>query len=182
MTIRLEKPNAALLDGYIAALRTGWSPSNVADLSGPHLAAIAKDADSFLADYEWSADKTIALGDGTFVPRLPGQVYWISDGAFCGVINLRYQPGTLDLPATVSGHLGYAIVPWKRRQRIATQAVRALLPIAHAAGLERVLVTTDLGNVASQGVILAAGGIPQEDLPYSDHFGPRLGFWIHTAR
>jgi predicted acetyltransferase len=182
VAIRLERPNEQLLAAYADALRAGWSPSNVEDLSGRHLAAIEADAAAFLADYDWSPGKTIALGDGRLVPRLPGQLYWVSDGAFCGVISFRYQTGTIDLPATVSGHLGYAIIPWKRRQGIATQAVRVLLPIARKAGFERVLVTTDPGNIASQRVILSAGGVRAEDMPDSDQFGPRLGFWLHTAR
>ena len=182
MAIRLERPNAALLDGYVAALRTGWSPSNTHDLSGRHLAAIQTDAAAFLADYDWTPGKTVTLPDGQVVPRLPGQQYWITDGAFCGTIGLRYQPGTIDLPPTTSGHVGYTIVPWKRRQGIATAALQALLPIAYAAGLDTIVLTTDPDNIASQRVITAAGGVRIEDEPANDQFTHRYVYAVQTAR
>ena len=40
---------------------------------------------------------TVTLGDGSVVPRLPSRVLWIWDGAFCGAVNLRVAPGTLDI-------------------------------------------------------------------------------------
>ncbi len=74
----------------------------------------------------------IRLPGGGEVPRLPGVVLWIWDGGFCGAINLRYQPGTEELPPHVSGHVGYAVVPWKQRQGHTTRALGLLLPIARA--------------------------------------------------
>ena len=35
----LVEPSLPHLEGYVAALRQGWSPSNVRDVSGEHLAA-----------------------------------------------------------------------------------------------------------------------------------------------
>jgi len=67
------------------------------------------------------------------VPRLPGRVLWVWDGEFCGVINLRFVPGTLDLPPHVSGHAGYAIVPWKRRKREPTPTVDGAATAVQAA-------------------------------------------------
>lgn len=180
MTIRLEKPNGCLLPSYVAALRTGWSPSNTQDLSGPHLAAIAADPAAFLADYDWLPDRVVRLPSGQVVPRLPGQVYWISDGTFCGFLGLRYQPGTLVLPAHVAGHIGYGVVPWKRRQGIASAAVRAVLPIARAVGLDKVSVTTSLQNEASQAVIRSVGGVREPELDGADDHGAYIGFWVTT--
>ena len=182
MTIRLEKPNAALLAGYVAALRTGWSPSNTRDLTGPHLAAIDVDPDAFLADYDWTPGKTVDLPDGRPVPRLPGQVYWISDGEFCGFLAFRYQVGTMALPSDVAGHIGYGVVPWKRGRGIATQAVRAVLPVARAAGLARVSITTGPQNVISQAVIRSVGGVRAPETDGVDAHGPWIGFWVSTAR
>ncbi len=181
MAIRLEKPHPGLLDGYVAALRTGWSPSNTQDLSGKHLAAIAADPAAFLADYDWQPDRSVTLPSGRVVPRLPGQVYWISDGAFCGFLGLRYQPGTLALPPHVAGHIGYGVVPWKRRQGIARSAVLAALPLAHAAGLEKVSITTSATNLASQGVISSVGGVRAPEVDGADEHGAYIGFWVPTV-
>ena len=100
----------------------------------------------------------MALPDGSTVPRLPGFRLWMWDGEFCGSIELRWQAGTTDLPAYCLGHIGYSVVPWKRRRGYATQALRLMLPMARERGLVHVDLTTDPDNVASQRVILANGG------------------------
>ena len=46
------------------------------------------------------------------------------DGEFCGSIGFRWQPGTTDLPRHVLGHIGYSVVPWKRRLGYATRGAR----------------------------------------------------------
>ncbi len=180
--VRLVKPHAGLLPEYVAALRRGWSPSNTHDLSGQHLAEIEADPAAFLAQDHWVPGSVVRLPDGTEQPRLPGQQYWITGDAFAGTIGYRCQPGTLDLPAAVSGHVGYAVVPWQRRRGIATAALRSLLPILAEAGLDRVLITAHPDNAASHRVIEAAGGVLAPDLPASDFFGPRVGYWVQTAR
>ncbi|MEM8801693.1 MAG: hypothetical protein AAGF55_04085 [Pseudomonadota bacterium] len=45
------RPNAAMLPGYVAALKRGWSPDNLRPETTKceNLAWIAKDADGFLA-------------------------------------------------------------------------------------------------------------------------------------
>lgn len=182
MAISLVKPSLDRLPGYVAALETGWSPSTTRDVSGEHLAAIRKDAGEFLHDLEEHEGRTVTLGDGSKAPRLPGPVLWIWDGEFCGAINLRFVPGTLDLPPHVSGHLGYAIVPWKRRRGYATQALALLLPVARNLGLPRVLVTCDESNAASRRVIEANGGGAAGSAPNLDQPGKRqLLFWIDTT-
>jgi predicted acetyltransferase len=155
--LRLVAPAAEYLPGYEAALRQGWSPNNVRDVSAEQLAAIAADAAEFLAGFT-RAGGTIALGDGRVVPRLPGPVRWMWDGAFCGAISLRYVPGTEVLPEHVLGHIGYAVVPWKRRHGYATEALRLMLPLAVEAGLRHVDLTCDADNLPSQKVITANGG------------------------
>jgi predicted acetyltransferase len=80
------------------------------------------------------------------------------DGDFCGSIGLRWQPGTSALPDYVLGHIGYAVVPWKRRLGYATRALALLLKEARREGLDHVVVTTDPDNEPSQKVILANGG------------------------
>jgi predicted acetyltransferase len=67
------------------------------------------------------------------------------------------------LPAYVLGHIGYAVVPWKRNRGYATAALRLLLADLRAEGLparglSHVDLTTDPGNPASQRVITANGG------------------------
>ncbi len=100
----------------------------------------------------------ITLPDGSSVPRLPSLQRWLWDGEFCGSINFRWQPGTSALPPYVLGHIGFAVVPWKRGRGYAKQGLAALLPEARERGLDHVVLTTDPENIASQRVILSNGG------------------------
>ena len=165
-TMSIEKfhlvwPAAEHLPGYIHALQQGWSPDTLRpEVAQEHLARIAEDPDVFLSqqiDRE-AKGPGIVLPDGSTVPRLSGYVRWMWDGEYCGAIGLRWQPGTDELPPYCLGHIGYSVVPWKRRLGYATQALRLLLPDVRNEGLTEVEIVTGVGNVASQRVIEANGG------------------------
>jgi predicted acetyltransferase len=157
----LVKPSAEHLESYVAALKRGWSPDNLRDETRiEQLHRIASDPQAFLSSLDDREGKSgpIRLADGSFVPRLPGFKRWMWDGDFAGTIGLRWQPGTSALPPWCLGHIGYGVVPWKRRRGYATTALRLILPEAREQGLLYVELTTEEENVASQRVILANGG------------------------
>jgi len=165
----------------VAALGNGWSPNTTRNVSREQLALYHKAPERLLAELT-RHDGTIVIEGGRRVPRLPSRVFWIFDGEFCGTINLRFTPGTEALPPHVSGHIGYAVVPWKRRRGCATAALAMILPVAREIGLARVLVTCDANNEASRRVILANGGAfagIQEAKDLSQQ--PKLLFWIATG-
>jgi len=176
--LKLVEPALAYLPGYTAALERGWSPNNVRDVSGEHLAAIHSDGTAFIASL-LSQGGTVTLPDGSQIPKLPNRVRWIWDGEFCGQIGLRWQLGTDVLPSHVLGHFGYAVVPWKRQRGYATEALRQMLGIAREVSLTRVEITTDKGNVASARVIESNGGRFVEEF-VQPHYGEdmRLRFRI----
>jgi len=159
--MRLVWPTLEYVPGYVRALEQGWSPDNLRPEAGrEELRQIEQDTDRFLAEQVDPEGKgpAIILPDGVTVPRLPGYHKWMWDGEFCGVIGFRWQPGTTDLPPYCLGHIGYAVVPWKRGKGYATRALELLLPEARHEGLAYVELTTDADNVASQRVIEANGG------------------------
>jgi predicted acetyltransferase/GNAT superfamily N-acetyltransferase len=162
MTLQLVKPALEFLPGYKAALERGWSADNVRGdvATREELQKIATDAAAFVAalDDPQAKGGPIKLPDGSTVPRLPGFRRWMWDGAFCGSIGLRWQPGTSELPPHVLGHIGYAVVPWKRRRGYAKRALALMLIEARGAGLTFVYVTARPDNTASQAVIRANGG------------------------
>ena len=163
MAAQLIRPDLTVLPSYADALARGWSPDNV---RGPitakaQLEKIAEDAAAFvegLEDREARAGD-LTMPDGTKVKRLPGYVRWIWDGEFCGSVGFRWQPGSNDLPSHVLGHVGYAVVPWKRGQGLATLGLKLMAPLMKAEGLSYVDLTTDPDNLASQKVITGNGGV-----------------------
>jgi predicted acetyltransferase len=159
--MKLVRPSAEQLPSVIAALRRGWLPDHLRAESGrAMLDQITRDPQLYLAhqdDLEGQGP-AVTLPDGSVVARLPGFRRWMWDGEFCGLIGLRWQPGTVELPPHVLGHIGYAVVPWKQRLGYATRALRLLLPEARQLGLPYVEITTDADNLASQRVIEANGG------------------------
>ncbi len=173
---RLVRPARAELASYTEALRRGWSPDTTArgpKTAADQLAAIAADPEAFLAslDRRDPQGATIELPDGTRVPRLPGFARWIWDGELAGSINLRWQPGSAELPPHVLGHIGYSVVPWKRRQGHATRALGLLLDEARAVGLDRVELTADPDNLASHRVIETNGGVAVGSFPKPAQYG-----------
>ena len=176
--MELRWPAVDLLDGYSDALRRGWSPDTMrAEVATEQLAAIAADDDAFVAslvDRE-AAGPPIPLPDGSFAVRLPGFHKWMWDGEFCGSIGFRWQPGTADLPAHVLGHIGYSVVPWKRRRGYATEALGLILDDAQAEGLPFVVLTTDPDNGVSQRVIEANGGVLVERFSKDRAYGGSCG-------
>ena len=183
-SVRLVVPSRALLDGYVAALRTGWSPDNLRpQVAQEQLAAIAADADAFLAGLVDREAKggPITLPDGSQVPRLPGYRLWITDGEFCGSVGFRWQPGTTELPPHVLGHIGYAVVPWKRNRGCATRGLALMLREARREGLDHVTITTEPDNVASQRVIEANGGRDPERFVRGAQYGHTVGLRYRLA-
>ncbi|MEZ4220733.1 MAG: GNAT family N-acetyltransferase [Polyangiaceae bacterium] len=159
--MELVRPAARHLEQYVSALRQGWSPNPLSDQTRlDELERIEQGPARFLDEQVDREAKgpSILLPDGTTVARLPGFRLWMWDSEFCGSISLRWQPGTAELPPHCLGHVGYSVVPWKRKRGYATRALGLLLPLAEQEGLPYVEITTDVGNVASRRVVEANGG------------------------
>jgi predicted acetyltransferase len=159
--MKLLTPSLEHIPGYVSALQRGWSPDNLRSEAGQEqLAIISSDAGSFVSNLDDPKAKAgpVILPDGSKVPRLPSIHRWIWDEEFCGHIGLRWKPGTEELPSTCSGHIGYAVVPWRRGEGLASAALVAMLPEARSVGLKYVVITASPDNRASVRVIEKAGG------------------------
>lgn len=183
--MHLVRPAAEHLPSYMLALQRGWSAHTTrsAEMAAEELHHITTDTDGFLAlmDNPQALGGAVTLPDGSTAPRIPNLRRWMwHDGEFVGSIGLRWQAGTTALPPHCLGHIGYSVVPWARGLGHATAALQAMLGLARPLGLPWVEVTTDVDNLASQRVILKAGGRLHERFTKPASFGstPGLRFRI----
>ena len=159
--MELVWPAAEHLPEYVQALKRGWSPNTLSpEAAMEELIRIEEDPELFIAlqiDRE-AKGPPIVLPDGSTCPRIPGYSRWMWDGEFCGRIGFRWQPHTQELPPTCLGHIGYTVVPWKRRRGYATRALQILISEIDEEGISYVDLSTDATNFASQRVIEENGG------------------------
>lgn len=182
--MQLVQPQQEHLASYVAALERGWSFDNLrAEATQEELALIRTDAPAFLAslDDRQAKGPPITLPDGSSAPRLPGFRRWLWDGEFCGSIGFRWQAGSAELPPYCLGHIGYGVVPWKQGRGLAKAALAQLLPEARLLGLPYVEIATDAGNIASQRVIEANGGVLFERFIKAPELGGQPGLRFRIA-
>ncbi|MCU7727279.1 GNAT family N-acetyltransferase [Actinoplanes sp. KI2] len=83
---------------------------------------------------------------------------WMVEGdRVLGAISLRHI--LTDYLMEVGGHIGYGVRPSERRKGLAGWALGLTLDEARKLGLERVLITCRVANVASARTIEKAGGV-----------------------
>ncbi|MFM7331453.1 MAG: GNAT family N-acetyltransferase, partial [Brachymonas sp.] len=155
-------------------LARGWSPNNMRPAQAQEeLDKIRANPEAFLASLDTMqvAGEPVTMPDGSQVPRLPGFRRWMWDGEFCGSMGFRLQLGTHELPPYCLGHIGYTVVPWKRRLGYATLGLQQLLPEAKALGLPLVELTVAHDNAISKRVIEKCGGVFVEEFPLPACYG-----------
>ena len=116
--------------------------------------------------------------DRSVVPA-PGRVHatswWIVEGdTLLGAIQLRHELNDFLLDA--GGHIGYGVRPSARRLGHASWALGEALVRAASLGLDRVLVTCDDDNLASQRTIERNGGVLEDVRDTS--IGRKRRYWI----
>lgn len=90
--------------------------------------------------------------------KVPSTTFWLyADGVPVGFGSIRHF--LTEALSQEGGHIGYGIAPQFRGNGYGNEILRLLLKKADEIGLEKVLVTVDLDNIASQAVALANGGV-----------------------
>ncbi len=106
--------------------------------------------------------------------RVPATVlWWVEGGTYLGRIDVRHVLN--DSLREIGGQIGYDVRPSRRREGHASAMLAAVFPVAAGLGIDRALVTCDVDNAGSRAVILANGGVLE------DERHGRLRFWVPTS-
>ncbi|GAA2510026.1 GNAT family N-acetyltransferase [Winogradskya humida] len=124
--------------------------------------------------------KLLRESDPSIAPA-PGWVHctywWIVEGdEILGTISLRHELNDFLLEA--GGHIGYGVRPAARGKGLAGVALAQVLAYAKQLGIDRALLSCDVGNAASRRTIEKNGGV-LEDIRTTD-LGQVRRYWIAT--
>lgn len=106
--------------------------------------------------------------------KVPCTTFWLYvNGVPVGFGSIRHF--LTEALSKVGGHIGYGIAPQFRGKGYGNEILRLLLNEAKKIGIEKVLVTVHLDNIASQAVALANGGV------ITERTDERILIWINTG-
>ena len=128
------------------------------------------DAENFVYE-DWlesnqNQEMGINLPEG-WVPAIQ-LVAFSEKGQAVGFLNLRLCLSNFLLEA--GGHIGYSIRPSERGKGYAKESLRQGLQVAKGKNIKRALVTCSTENPASRAVILANGGVYEDNRNGTEHY------------
>lgn len=132
---------------------------------------------SALVDRLNDASQGVGLPDG-FVAH---STYWlIEEGELLGVSNLRHAL----TPALqqCGGHIGYGVRPSAQGRGVGKELLRQTLLRAEEMGIARVLLTCAKDNVASSRIILANGGVLEDEIVDPQTGRATSRYWIEITK
>jgi predicted acetyltransferase len=94
---------------------------------------------------------------------VPSWYFWITDDADEVVGFLAFRHRLNDWLLAEGGHIGYSVRASRRREGHASAALALAVRRAPELGVERVLVTCDIDNLASAATIEANGGVLEDE-------------------
>ena len=107
--------------------------------------------------------------------KVPSTTFWLyADGIPVGFGSVR--PFLTEALRKAGGNIGYGIAPTFRGKGYGKELLRLLLNEAKEMGIDKVLVTILLDNIASQAVAIANGGVVTE------RTDERVFIWIDTKK
>lgn len=98
------------------------------------------------------------------------------DKRLVGMIQVRHRFN--DFLEKYAGHIGYSVRPSERRKGYAKEMLKMTLPFCQEIGIDKVLIACIDGNIGSEKIILANGGVYGSTVyePTGDRYLKR--FWI----
>lgn len=99
-----------------------------------------------------------------------------ADGVVVGCIELRHTLS--ESLAVMGGHIGFSVIPEERRKGYATEMLKLVLAEAKKAGIDKVLLTCDIDNIASCKTVEKCGGKREQEEPFVLDGEPYYKYWI----
>lgn len=100
----------------------------------------------------------------------------LSDNKIVGIIDFRHHINDPIL-SVWGGHIGYSVRPDERKKGYAKEMLRQNLKNCKKYGLDKVLITCNYHNIASEKTIIANGGVFEKEIYVDDNRMKR--YWIH---
>lgn len=177
MTIALSRPSIGLFDSWAAAVaefegervdgggvEKGFVPDRTA-------------AEAIIEKAALYATPDAELPEG----HVPCDYYWITEGdQVVGFLSFRRELN--DSLRRFGGHIGYSVIPSRRREGIVREALRIALRSAKADGYDRVMLTCDDDNIGSIRTIEGAGGELEDVIDAPEAGRPLVRrYWIDIS-
>lgn len=177
MTIALARPTIDLFESWAAA---------VAEFDGGHIdgggfeQGFVPDraaCEAFVEKAALYATPAADLPEG----HVPCDYYWITEGdQVVGFLSFRRELN--DYLRRFGGHIGYSVIPSRRREGIVREALRLVLRTAKTDGYDRVMLTCDDDNIGSIRTIEGAGGELEDVIDAPEAGQPRVRrYWIDIS-
>lgn len=99
-----------------------------------------------------------------------------ADKCLIGMIQIRHYFN--DYLSKFGGHIGYSVRPSERHKGYAKEMLRMALPYCRELGLDKVLITCNDDNTASERTIRACGGVYESTVFEPDEGVNLKRFWI----
>jgi predicted acetyltransferase len=172
--VKLERPDVKYKTSFIAAiLEFQATNSGGQDFLKLDPVNLENDFSSYVQG-ELRLDDPAHLEPGKV---LQSEFWLVNDLEFFGRIALRHELN--DFLKGFGGHIGYEIRPSRQRQGLGTFMLKLVLEKARTIGLERVLITCDVENLGSCGVIEANGGQLEGEFQLDWYEQPIRRYWIN---
>ena len=173
--IKLIAPTEAMQDAYLDYVKELHFAGESLD---PWV--LERPAENFPGLVHWLKDQSngVGLKEGW----VASSTFWLARGKekILGVVNLRHR--LTNRLRDFGGHIGYGVRPSERNKGYGTEMLKLTLEKARELGIDRVLVTCDKDNIASQRVILKNGGVMNSE-SYSAQAGRvTQRYWIELSK